>query len=63
MEITFEVGDIVKVKGSSIVMTINNKKERQGTNKDSYECLWFVERVLHRDTFAGPTLEPAEALK
>ena len=44
-------------------MTINNKKERQGTNKDSYECLWFVERVLHRDTFAGPTLNPAEALK
>ncbi len=65
MEITFEPGDIVKLKsaGPEPSMTINSKTVRRGSDEIQYECFWFHDRELHSAVFAHAALRPVEPIR
>ncbi len=58
MEITFEVGDVVRLKSSDTLMTISSIRLPQGGGDFTYECLWFVQGVLHDAVFTHLSLKP-----
>lgn len=45
------IGDVVRVKGSAISMTVNL------VHGVDVECLWFVDATLHREWLAREALE------
>lgn len=57
-EITFTVGEIVKLKSGGPEMTV---KSIPGTTDDNYYCQWFAGKKLEQGRFPAGSLERLKA--
>ncbi len=64
MDTAIQAGDVVKLRGSTVTMTVNKLYDDDNARCFA-ECLWFIQDVcdtysaLNRDHFAVAALEKA----
>lgn len=57
-EAIFKVGDVVKMKGSIIPMTIFYVNQKENEDKITYQCQWFTkEGILNQSMFYEELLD------
>jgi len=57
----FKVGDVVKMKGNIIPMTITFINHKEGEKKITYQCQWFTsDNRLWKDLFYEEILEKCD---